>query len=83
MGLILSGFGLIHGFYTWINGITTSNSTQTGTLVLVAMSSLAGLRLLLAFLSYDTNNLFNSSSSIGKILISPFKKNGPFARAPQ
>ncbi len=56
LGLSLSGFGLTLGAYSWIDGIVTSKPTETGTLVLIAMSFLAGLQLILAFLSYDTNN---------------------------
>jgi len=54
LGLLLSAFGLILGAYSWIHGIVTSTATQTGTLVLISMSVLAGLQLILAFLSYDT-----------------------------
>jgi dolichol-phosphate mannosyltransferase len=56
LGMLLSGFGLILGAYSWIHGIVTNTATQTGTLVLIAMSVLVGLQLILAFLSYDTNN---------------------------
>jgi dolichol-phosphate mannosyltransferase len=55
LGLLLSGFGLILGMYSWIHGIVTSTATQTGTLILVAMCFLSGLQLILAFLSHDTN----------------------------
>jgi dolichol-phosphate mannosyltransferase len=56
LGLLLAGFGLILGIFSWIQGIITSTATQTGTLILIAMSFLAGLQLILAFLSYDTNS---------------------------
>ena len=56
LGLLFSGFGLILGAYSWIHGIVTNTTTQTGTLVLIAISILLGLQLILAFLSYDTNN---------------------------
>ena len=56
LGIILGGFGLILGFYSWIEGILTNTATQTGTLILISMSILAGLQLVLAFLSYDTSN---------------------------
>lgn len=59
VGIFLSGFGLILGGYSWVHGIVTSTPTATGTLVLIAMSFLAGLQLILAFLSYDTNNSSN------------------------
>jgi glycosyltransferase involved in cell wall biosynthesis len=56
VGVFLTGFGLILGGYSWIHGIITATPTETGRLVLIAMSFLAGLQLVLAFLSYDTNN---------------------------
>jgi dolichol-phosphate mannosyltransferase len=56
LGIGLGGFGLILGVFSWINGILTNSATGTGTLILIAMSILAGLQLVLAFLSYDTNN---------------------------
>ena len=54
IGMALSAFGLSLGIYSWINGIVTDEATQTGTLILIAMTFLAGLQLILAFLSYDT-----------------------------
>jgi dolichol-phosphate mannosyltransferase len=62
LGLLLSGFGLTLGGYSWVHGIITSTPTPTGTLILVAMSFLAGLQLILAFLSYDTNKSSNPSA---------------------
>jgi dolichol-phosphate mannosyltransferase len=56
LGIFLSWFGLLLGGYSWIHGIITATPTATGTLVLIAMSFLAGLQLILAFFSYDTNN---------------------------
>ncbi len=56
LGIMLAGFGSILGVYSWIHGIMTSSSTATGTLILISISSLAGLQLLLAFFSYDSNN---------------------------
>jgi dolichol-phosphate mannosyltransferase len=56
VGVFLSGFGLILGGYSWIHGIVTATPTETGRLILIAMSILAGLQLVLAFLSYDTSN---------------------------
>lgn len=54
LGAVLSLFSLILGIYSWLNGIVTGSSTPTGTLILVAMSFLAGLQLILAILSHDT-----------------------------
>ncbi len=56
LGIFLGGFGTILGAFAWANGVMTSTPNQTGTLILIAMSNLAGLQLILAFLSYDTNN---------------------------
>jgi hypothetical protein len=56
MGLFLFIFGITLGLQSWIHSILNGVSTEPGTTVLVAMSVLAGLQLLLAFLSYDTNN---------------------------
>jgi glycosyltransferase involved in cell wall biosynthesis len=59
LGLCLTFFGLTLGTYSWFRGILTSVPTQMGTLILVSMSVLAGLQLILAFLSYDTNKSKN------------------------
>ena len=56
LGVALTGFGFVLGAYSWIHGMITGTPTATGTLVLIAMSALAGLQLILAFLSYDTND---------------------------
>jgi glycosyltransferase involved in cell wall biosynthesis len=56
VGILLSGFALALGGYSWIRGIITSTPTEIGTLILIAMCFLSGLQLLLAFLSHDTNN---------------------------
>ena len=56
LGVLLSGFGLILGGYSWVHGMITQTQTATGTLILIAMSFLSGLQLILAFLSYDTSN---------------------------
>jgi glycosyltransferase involved in cell wall biosynthesis len=56
LGISLVGLGSTLGIYSWIMGILTNTATPTGTLILIAMSVLAGLQFVLAFLSYDTNN---------------------------
>ena len=53
LGILLSSFGLILGSYSWVHGLINATATQTGTLILIAMSLLSGLQLLLAFFSYD------------------------------
>lgn len=54
LGIFLSLFGISLGLYSWVHGIITSTSTETGTLILISMTVLSGLQMLLAFLSYDT-----------------------------
>ena len=56
LGLALTGFGTILGLVSWIRNLTSGNPTATGTSILVAMSVLAGLQFVLAFISYDTNS---------------------------
>jgi dolichol-phosphate mannosyltransferase len=56
LGIMLTGFGLLLGGYSWIHGIITGTQTAFGTLILIAMSFLSGLQFILAFLSYDTRN---------------------------
>ena len=54
LGLILGFFGTFLGAYSWYQGILSGKPTQPGTLVLTAMTILAGLQLILAFFAYDT-----------------------------
>ena len=49
LGLLLSLFGFGLGTYSWLHGLATTTATETGTLILISMSSLAGLQLILAF----------------------------------
>lgn len=56
LGILVGGFGILLGFTSWLKSFSTGIPTQTGTAVLVAMSILAGLQFLLAFLAYDTNS---------------------------
>jgi glycosyltransferase involved in cell wall biosynthesis len=55
LGLALMIYGLYTGFSKWIASAKTGYPTETGTLILVAMSILIGLQLILAFLSSDMN----------------------------
>ena len=54
-GIVLTGFGITIGLLNWSRSLISGIPTQTGTAILVAMSVLAGLQLILAFLTYDTN----------------------------
>ena len=56
LGILLSGFGFLVGVYNWVNGVIKNTPTQTGTLILIALCILSGLQLILAFLSYDSND---------------------------
>jgi dolichol-phosphate mannosyltransferase len=63
LGIALSGFGIILGLFHWSRSLISGIQTQTGTAVLVAMSVLAGLQLILAFLAFDTNANSNHRQS--------------------
>ena len=56
-GLGLSLFGLTIGAHGWWNSYRVGETTNTGTLILTAMSILSGLQLLLGFFSYDMANV--------------------------
>lgn len=53
VGLFLLTFGTTLGIKSWIQGNTTNQATQTGTIVLVAMSCIIGFQLVLAFFDSD------------------------------
>ncbi|WP_208543172.1 glycosyltransferase family 2 protein [Marilutibacter alkalisoli] len=52
-GSALLLFGMAHGSYHWWLSVSTGIAATTGTVILAALSVLAGLQLLLAFLAYD------------------------------
>ena len=52
-GASLLIFGVASGAYHWMHGLAQHTATPTGTVVLVALTTLAGLQLLLAFIGYD------------------------------
>lgn len=52
-GLLLLIFGAVFGGYHWIAGLMEHTTTPTGTVMLAALPTLAGLQLLLAFVGYD------------------------------
>jgi glycosyltransferase involved in cell wall biosynthesis len=56
-GLSLSTFGMTIGARGWWNAYTIGENTNTGTLILTAMSILSGLQLILGFFSYDISNV--------------------------
>jgi glycosyltransferase involved in cell wall biosynthesis len=55
LGVFLSSAGVVIGAYSWFEAVVSGTPTPPGTLILVAVCLLAGLQLVLAFLSYDTN----------------------------
>ena len=52
-GLLLLGFGVVFGSYHWLAGWMTQTAAPTGTVMLAALPTLAGLQLLLAFIGFD------------------------------
>lgn len=56
-GLGLSILGFTVGAHGWWNAYRIGESTNTGTLILTAMSILSGLQLVLGFFSYDISNV--------------------------
>jgi glycosyltransferase involved in cell wall biosynthesis len=53
VGLALFSFGLILGSTSFLHGLFTGSPTEIGALVLIAMSTLAGLQMVLAFFAFD------------------------------
>jgi len=56
-GVTLLMFGMIHGSYHWWQALQTGIANPVGTVIISALSLLAGLQLLLAFLAYDMATL--------------------------
>ena len=56
-GLALLAFGAVFGGYHWWESSTTGVAASAGTVIIPALSLLAGLQLCLAFLSFDMNNV--------------------------
>ena len=56
-GIGISVFGFAVGANGWSNAYRVGETTNTGTLILTAMSMLSGLQLLLGFFSYDMANV--------------------------
>ncbi len=57
LGGLLMVFGLVVGGRGWIHSLNYGVPTQTGTLILTAMTFLSGLQLLLGFFAYDISNI--------------------------
>lgn len=56
-GTLIFTFGLVFGGYHWIHSYVNHVTTPTGTVMIAALSVLAGLQLVLAFLSFDFANV--------------------------
>lgn len=57
LGCLLIVFGVFVGGRGWIQSLNTGVPTQTGTLILTAMTFLSGLQLFLGFFAYDISNI--------------------------
>lgn len=53
LGVVLLAFGVAFGGLTWIAALESLKPTPLGTIMLSAISTLAGLQLILAFIAYD------------------------------
>jgi dolichol-phosphate mannosyltransferase len=56
LGIVLILFAIISGTHNWLHSLSTSIPTETGTIVLIAMSFLSGLQLILGFFAFDIAN---------------------------
>lgn len=57
LGIVLLGFGVIHGGYHWLRSAHDGVSASAGTVMLAALPALMGLQLILAFVSYDISSV--------------------------
>jgi dolichol-phosphate mannosyltransferase len=53
VGFFFSVIGLLVGLQTWIHSFQTNESSEPGTIILVAILILTGFQMLLGFISYD------------------------------
>lgn len=56
-GALLLAFGVVYGAFHWAQSIATGVANPTGTVMLAALTTLAGLQMLLAFIAYDVANV--------------------------
>jgi glycosyltransferase involved in cell wall biosynthesis len=52
-GLVLLGFGLIHGVVSWVRAVASGETASAGTVMLSALPFMIGVQLLLSFLAHD------------------------------
>ncbi len=57
LGLVLLGFGTWIGLTRWVAGSLTNTLATSGTVMLAALPVLIGMQLVMAFLSYDLQNV--------------------------
>ncbi len=57
LGVALLGFGICYGLFHWIQAVATSSATPPGTVMLAALPTIAGLQMLLAFVTFDVSNV--------------------------
>lgn len=57
LGVFLLGFGTLFGGYHWIKSMELGLSSTAGTVMLSALPVLAGLQMLLAFISHDVRSV--------------------------
>jgi dolichol-phosphate mannosyltransferase len=57
LGIILLTFGVSFGGHHWLRSIEMGQSSTAGTVMLSALPVLAGLQMLLAFISYDVSSV--------------------------
>lgn len=55
-GLLLLGFGVAFGGWTWLQALRSGVPTPLGTIMLAALPTLVGLQMLLAFINHDVAN---------------------------
>jgi len=56
-GLLFLSFGVVFGGYSWLHGVATQTLQSSGTVMLAALPTLIGLQLLVAFFSYDVQQV--------------------------
>lgn len=56
-GTGLLAFGVVHGTFHWVRGLSTGLPTPLGIIMLAALTTLVGFQLLLAFVSYDMSRV--------------------------
>lgn len=56
-GTVLLAFGVVFGGVHWIDSALTGRAAPLGTIMLAALTTLVGLQMLLAFISFDVSNV--------------------------